>query len=813
MDDAALPDYEKLGAFYLGRAVSPEEDGPGGLVMYDSRDLTTHAVCVGMTGSGKTGLGISIIEEAAMDGVPVIAIDPKGDLGNLMLTFPELDAASFRPWIDPGAAERKGMTPDAFAASQAELWRNGLAEWGQGPERIARLREMAEFAVYTPGSSAGRGLTPIRSMDPPAKGTDPESARDRLVSLASGLCTLLGVDADPIQSREHILLASVIGEAWSKGVGLDLAGLIGLVQNPPLAKIGVLDVDAFMAPKDRGALAMRLNNLLASPGFAGWLDGEPMDIERLLHTPQGKPRVSVLSIAHLGDQERMFFVTLVLGELIAWMRRQPGTGSLRAMLYMDEVFGYFPPTANPPSKTPLLTLMKQARAYGVGCVLATQNPVDLDYKGLSNAGTWLIGRLQTERDKARLMDGLDAVGGGGDRGALDRMISGLGKREFLLHSVHGGGPTLFRTRWAMSYLRGPMTVGEIRKLANSKAIDEEKRDDAPVTNPTVVGAAASATSLAPAVPAGVSVTFAPVSAAVRVGDRLVYRPALLGEASLHHVRAGVGLDLWRDARVVAPIGEGADGRSPWDAARVVWGESIDLDDAPDGRGAFEPLHADATNEKSYAAWAKSLKDWLYRTQAVEIHQCKALKLTGEPGELLGAFRVRVRQAAHERRDAEVEELRAKYAKKVETVEKRVERAERAVERERGQAEQARLLSAVSIGQTILGVLLGRKKISSTNAGRAGTAARSVGRANQQAQDVDRAEAVLAEAREEVRLLADEANREIEALRQRWDPEALEIETVAVAPRKSEMRVGEVRVVWLPVRVSAEGRAEAAYRIG
>jgi len=404
-----MQQYEALGSFYLGRAVDPATGNDGTeLLLYDARDLTTHAVCVGMTGSGKTGLCVSLLEEAAIDGVPAIAIDPKGDIGNLLLAFPELRPADFAPWVDAGEAARKGMAVDAYAAATAEAWKKGLADWQQDGERIRRFRDAAEVAIYTPGSSAGRGLSILRSFDAPAPELRADSAAltERIASTVAGLLGLLGIDADPVQSREHILLATLLHDAWSQGRSLDLPTLIQRIQKPGLDKIGVFDLETFYPAKERLQLAMRLNNLLASPGFAAWMTGEPLDIQSLLYTPSGKPRIAIVSIAHLNDAERMFVVTLLLNEVVAWMRRQSGTSSLRAILYMDEIFGYFPPTATPPSKLPLLTLMKQARAFGVGVVLATQNPVDLDYKGLSNAGTWFVGRLQTERDKARVIDGL-----------------------------------------------------------------------------------------------------------------------------------------------------------------------------------------------------------------------------------------------------------------------------------------------------------------------------------------------------------------------------------------------------------------------
>ncbi len=390
--------YEKLGGFYLGREYDlVAGETKDATILYDAKDLTTHGVIVGMTGSGKTGLAVAILEEAAIDGIPVLAIDPKGDLGNLLLTFPNLAAGDFEPWIDEQEAARRGRSVGEEAAATAKLWREGLAKWGQGPKRIRRYAEAAEPTLYTPGSSAGTPLRVLRSFDAPpaAVRDDAEALAERVQGAVSGLLGLLGIDADPIQSREHILLSNLLAGAWREGRDLDLPGLIRAVQKPPFERIGVLDLESFYPAAERGRLAMTINNLLASPGFESWTQGEALDIERLLYTEDGRPRMAVLSIAHLSDRERMFFVTILLNELITWMRAQPGSRSLRALLYMDEVFGYLPPTANPPSKTPMLTLLKQARAYGVGCLLATQNPVDLDYKALSNAGTWFLGRLQT----------------------------------------------------------------------------------------------------------------------------------------------------------------------------------------------------------------------------------------------------------------------------------------------------------------------------------------------------------------------------------------------------------------------------------
>ncbi len=468
-----MQDFEKLGVFYLGRQFDLDKNkASDDLVLYDSADLVTHAVCIGMTGSGKTGLCLTLLEEAAMDGIPVIAIDPKGDIGNLLLTFPELNAASFAPWVDEDEARREGLSVEQLASREADNWQRGLQESGQTAERIKVLKEKCEMAIYTPGGTAGRGVSILQFLSCPDSETmeDSELLGERVMTASTSILSLLGLSCEDTSSREHVLLSSIFAALWAQGKSIALDSLVGLIQSPPLERIGALDLESFYPAKERFALALKLNNLFAAPGFNNWLSGEPLDINEMLYTDSGKPRIAIFSINHLNDAQRMFFVTLLANQMISWMRTKSGTKSLRAMFYMDEIFGYFPPVANPPSKTPLLTLLKQARAFGLGLVLATQNPVDLDYKGLSNAGTWFIGRLQTEQDKQRVLDGLEsaaqnAASHGLDRSKLSEVLSRLGKRVFLMHNVHEDRPVVFQTRFTMSYLRGPLTRTQIKSLS------------------------------------------------------------------------------------------------------------------------------------------------------------------------------------------------------------------------------------------------------------------------------------------------------------------------------------------------------------
>ncbi|HXR53291.1 MAG TPA: hypothetical protein VN762_14250, partial [Steroidobacteraceae bacterium] len=596
-------DYEKLGAFYLGRvfdaATGKLSDQP---LLYDSRDLTTHAVCVGMTGSGKTGLCLALLEEAAIDGVPAICIDPKGDLGNLMLTFPQLAPQDFASWVDSGEAARRSLSVEQYAAQVAQQWQAGLAEWDQSPERIARFRAAADVAIYTPGSENGLSLSILQSLSPPPAEVlaDGSGLAERIGSVVSGLLTLLGRDADALRSREHILLSSLLEHAWRAGRAVDLAALVSSVQRPPLEKLGALDLETFFPAKERLELALALNGLLASPRFAQWTRGEPLDAQRLLYTAEGKPRIAIISIAHLSDAERMFVVTLVLNEVVGWMRRQSGTSSLRALLYMDEIFGFFPPTANPPSKPPMLTLLKQARAYGLGCVLATQNPVDLDYKGLGNTGTWLIGRLQTERDRDRLLDGLTTAlaDGGPDRAELARMIGSLTQRMFLMRNVHDEAPVLMKSRWALSYLRGPLTPAEIgrlmapRKSASSSSV--LPRDAMPQA---AAAATAAATASRPALPPEIAECFLPVRGAA---EHITYQPRVLGLARIHFVDKTLELDEWQQEGFAAPLSD--DGRSAlWEEAETCTA-AVSAEPLPGA--AFADVPAGAQRAASLAQWSK-----------------------------------------------------------------------------------------------------------------------------------------------------------------------------------------------------------------
>ncbi len=803
-----MQDYEKLGVFYLGKMYDMESRKvKDDLLLYDAKDLTTHAVCVGMTGSGKTGLCLSLLEEAAIDGIPAICIDPKGDLGNLLLTFPDLAPASFRPWIDPADATRAGLTPDEYSTKTAKVWKDGLAAWGQPPERIQRFRDAVDISIYTPASNAGLPMTVMKSFSVPNEKilNDTEAMRERVAASASGLLTLLGVDADPLQSREHILLSTILDRSWREGKDVDLGLLIRLIQKPNFNKIGVMDVESVFPSKDRVAFAMKLNNLIASPGFQAWLEGESLDIQRLLYTPEGKPRLTIISIAHLSDSERMFFVTILLNEMVAWMRSQTGTSSLRAILYMDEIFGYFPPTANPPSKIPMLTLLKQARAFGIGIVLATQNPVDLDYKGLSNAGTWFLGRLQTERDKARVLEGLEgasaAAGAHFDRGKMEKTLAGLGNRVFLMNNVHDDHPVVFQSRWALSFLRGPVDRDQIAKL-----MAEKKAGLAASSGPAtaMLGTNVSGGSH-PVLPPEIVETFLVHSGNLRGDTKLLYRPGLLASIRVRFVQAAAGIDTQQDLTMFLPS---IDKVSPtmFDEATIDDSEEPEQMEHPDSDASFATLSTELSRVKTYSEMQSALKDYVYKNQRLSVWKFPELKETSKPGETEGDFRARIAHRMKEERDLAVEKLRAKYGSRLATIQEQLRKAMQKVEKEKLQSKNQTMQAGVTIAGSVLGALFGRKL--STGSIVSGT--RAAGRLGAGKQDVAQAEESVDAIQARYDKLNEQFEEEATALLEGAQAENLKLEESSIAPKKTDVTINKLSLCWTPWIVNGKGEAEQGW---
>jgi hypothetical protein len=793
-----MSDFDKAGSFYLGRIFDQSRgEATPTKFLYDADNLTTHAVCVGMTGSGKTGLCLSLIEEAALDGIPIIAIDPKGDLGNLLLAFPDLNPADFEPWVDPDVARQKGIDKEQLAAETAEMWRKGLASWDQSGDRIAKFNAAVEKAIYTPGSTAGIPLTVLKGFHAPPQAVidDADTYNDLVQSTTQGVLALVGIDADPVKSREAILIANILSYSWRAGKDLDLPQLIHEIQRPPFDKVGIVDLDNFISAKDRLDLGMKINNLLASPSFANWLEGEPLNIQKLLYTDDGKPRLSILSIAHLNDAERMFFVTILLNEVLSWMRTQPGTSSLRTILYMDEVFGYFPPSANPPSKRPMLTLLKQARAFGVGVMLATQNPVDLDYKGLSNAGTWFLGRLQTERDKLRVLDGLEGVSAEGgtrfNRQEIDTILSGLKSRVFLVNNVHTPRPVVMQTRWAMSYLRGPLTRDQIRHLMKDRKAEETS---APVEVATRT-ASPKHEAAQPILSSNIVQKFWPLDGEPEAACQLEYRPALLGEGKLHFVQAAVKIDAWRNCTVLKPI-HGPLTDPVWEAA-LVFEQIRALVASPALLSRFASLPPELAQEKNYRSWERDLKEWLYQTERYVQWEHQPTQTASRQEETEEEFRARIAPTA---RKAERERIEREFAADIKKTEDALAKAE-------AQAAKYKWWwfgSVWRVIEVVLVRLLGGKTrkqlVTATSSNQMNRGRRSYGEAQE---DVDLLQTKLTE-------LQEEQSKQLAALETNFLLQSIALEKIELSPRKSDIDVGRVTLVWLPWQVDAGGQAQPLY---
>lgn len=807
-----MQDFEKMGVFYLGKEYDIQaKEHTEDLVLYQSKDLTTHGVIIGMTGSGKTGLGIGLLEEAAMDNIPVIAIDPKGDLGNLKLTFPGLSDEEFKPWINAREAENKGLSVDEYAGVQAENWRKGLADWGQDGKRIEILKQNVDVNIYTPGNSSGIPVSALRSFAPPSPEVleDADALANQIQITTTSLLSLVGVSTDSLTSREHVLIANILSYYWHLGQTLSLEELIISIQNPPIDKIGVMAVESFYPEKDRFALAMQFNNLLASPSFKSWLEGEPLDVKNFLYTNEGKPKVSIFSIAHLEDSERMFFVTMLLNEMISWMRSQPGTSSLRAILYMDEIFGYLPPTANPPSKAPLLTLLKQARAYGLGLLLATQNPVDLDYKALSNAGTWFIGRLQTERDKDRVLAGLEGVAAGGyfDKKQTEQILAGLGQRVFYLHNVHQEEPILFNTRWTMSYLAGPLTRKQIEQLtpsatevtAEKVAEVEEQESSTVIEKEPVVEQSEeevsqlSAPQIPPVVPSKVNQVYLPVEGN---SNAVTYQPSVIGVVEVFYDSKKYKIATSKHYSYITSINDGAIPVA-WSNEDIVAVELDEMDNEPLAGASFGVLPEVATDEKNYDKWKKLLTQHVRKEQPLQIWKSPLLKVYSEADEDERDFRIRIQHLAHEKRDEEIEKLQKKYDSKIRTLENRHQKARQRVETKSAQATQKKVDAAVSMGTAVIGALFGRKIASASNVSKMGTALRRTNRAMQGDDSIAQAEETMRTVELELERLELELAEEIEKITASYNLEGEELEPIEIRPTANNITLHYMGLAWNP----------------
>ena len=800
-------DFEKLGSFYLGKEYDIKNNKlTDNLVMYDSRNFTTHAVCIGMTGSGKTGLCIDILEEAALDNIPAIIIDPKGDITNLLLTFPELKKENFSPWVDPDEANRKGMSIEEYAQQQAEMWKKGLSDWGQDEKRIKMLRDSTDFLIYTPGSEAGTPVSILHSFDAPSTSWEDESEliREQIQGIVSGILGLIGIEADPINSREHILLSNIFEYFWSKNQNLDIGKLILSIQNPPFRTLGVFEIDTFIPNKDRMALSMKLNSLIASPSFKNWLEGQPLDISEFMKNKDGKPRHSIFYIAHLNDSERMFFVTLLFNQIISWMRKQSGTNSLRTIIYMDEIFGYFPPVANPPSKKPLLTLLKQARAFGVGIILATQNPVDLDYKGLTNTGTWFIGRLQTERDKQRLLEGLDTISssskGSLNREEIDKLISNLGKRVFILHSVHENTPVIFQTRWAMSYLRGPLTKNEIKSLMKNKISEVPVSSSKSIVSNEI--SIDKTTSSRPTISSEIQQVFIPLTKSSNLvmqeiknknqsqisfeTANLIYNPGALGKALIHYQDKITDLREDLEKTLILRSSE----LMNWEKSEEI--KISNLLTKPEENAKFGEISGNINDSKDFNELKKNFADFIFYNSNFKLYHSPLIKIYSKPRESKSDFILRITQMARERRDEEVDKIEEKYSKDLQKLKEKLERSQEVLLKKQATANSLKQEAMVSAGESVIKIFMGRRSTTS-----ASKAMNKYQKSKTVAIDIQEAQKDIETLNKEMELLENKLKVEVESIKERREKEISEIKEVLIQPKKSDIEIKIVSLAWIP----------------
>ncbi len=797
---------------YLGNGYNLEKSEMGDQpVHYDPDDLTTHAVITGMTGSGKTGLGVIMLEEGALQGIPAIVVDPKGDLTNLLLHFPDLLAEDFKPWVDQGAARREGISVEEAAEKAAALWKKGLASFGFGKAQLEALEDSVDFSVYTPGSDAGFSVSILASFAAPAipwEGNK-EILREKISSTVTAVLGLVGLrDIDPVRSKEHILLANIFEDAWQNERDLDLATLISQVATPPFDKLGVFPLEQFYPEKERFELAMLLNNFLAAPAFHTWLEGQPLDIGQLLYTPSGKPRHSVFYLAHLNDEERMFFITLLYTAIETWMRTQKGSSSLRAMVYFDEIAGYLPPVSNPPSKNIILRMLKQARAFGVGLILSTQNPVDLDYKALSNAGTWMVGRLQTDQDKARLLDGLEGAAPGLDRKKFDKMISLLDKRVFLLHNVHEDAPEVFHTRWAMNYLPGPLTRAQIpavNELVNAK-IHGQKSEEAGKTEAVKADKSSDGLgqSVQPAIPGAIPVQYLPadrgLSDAMAEAQKIhpgglgqpqtFYHPVIAGQVRVAYLDRSTNIS--HESVFAIRIDQlKRKGLVQWEEFLVDPVEMRTLSSSPMPNVSFESLDELTALDSAYLKSLQTeFEDWLYRTQSMKLKVNETLGVVAGPDTSEDEFRKLCEAALEEKKEEALDAVKEKYQKKVKSLKDKLETEEYALADDKQELSHRRLEEGGKALENIVGLLGGRKRSLSTSL----TKRRMTAKAKA---DVEESEEQIEALQKEIAEMETELEAELKAVQDQLSKALDDVSEKPVAPYKKNIFTEMFGLLWVP----------------
>ncbi len=768
--------YEKAGLFYLGKDVDKSTMKPKEiLTLLKNKSFTTHAAIIGMTGSGKTGLGIGIIEEAAIDNIPAIVIDPKGDMGNLCLTDPQFREEAFEPWVREEALA-KNENPKTYASKIATFWKNGIESWGQDSQRVEKFHKVTK-TIYTPGSQAGIPIDLMSSLSLPDRKIieDSDSFSAYLKSSVMGLLSLIGIKADPLDSKEYIFLSQIISRNWLKGKNLRIEELVGNIVNPPFGKIGVLPLKTFYPDNERFKLATRFNAVLASPNFSGWLTGEPLNIQQLLYDENGKAKIAIFSISHLNDDEKMFFVTLLLNKYIAWMRLQSGSNRLRTILYMDEIYGFFPPVKNPPSKESMIILLKQARAYGIGIILSTQNPVDLDYKGLSNIGTWIIGRLQTRQDINRVIDGLSGKGDSSfKKEDIANLLANLKKRTFFLKSAHLEELRLFTTRWVLSYLKGPLKKDEISRLMEDRKTTVETTKQERKPSP-LIEEYSSINTIEENIPQYYEID---------ISGHGKYNPSLAAKTEIYFHDGRRGIEITEDKIHYLDITD--KNYIDWEEAEEDDFDFTKLPQKAPGNAKFASITESISTIRSLKKAEKLLINHLYRNSHIELYRCRTLKMESKIGETLTDFKISIQEKLKEIKEEKLEKLKETYEKKLERLEEQLKRAKEKVEKEKGD----QMSSLLNAGVSILGALFGR-----TTAAKIGTTISKSSRAYKEKGEVERAEKKVREIEEKIEEMEREIEKEIEELTEKYHIDRYNIEAFKIKPKKRDISVKRIGIVW------------------
>ena len=769
--------FEKMGLFYLGK-----ESKADTLELYKSKHLTTHAAIIGMTGSGKTGLGIGIIEEAAIDNIPSIIIDPKGDMGNLCLDFPNMQASDFKPYIDPVAAQNKNLNIDEMAQNTATMWKEGIESFGQDLSRVKKLATVSK-TIYTPGSSAGVSVNILGSFNAPNAEIleDSDIFASLINSTTTSLLSLIGIDSNPISSKEHLLISNIFNFYWTKGKSLSLEDLIGYIASPPFKKIGVLNLKTFYPQSDRMKLAMLLNNIISSITFSSWIKGEALDIQNMLYNENGKAKISIFSISHLNDNERMFFVTILLNAYINWMRAQRGSSILKSILYMDEIFGFFPPTKNPPSKEPMLLLLKQARAFGTGVILSTQNPVDIDYKGLSNIGTWFIGKLQTKQDINKVLDGV-AAKSNLSKNEISKEIATLKERHFFLKNVHVEQTSEFYTRWVLSYLKGPMSKNDIKRLMKDKK--ESLKEDIDLTTPKTAKNTNKKMILSDAIKEYFN------DSNINSGEP--FYPYMYGVVELRFYNLKRDIDTAEKLYLKLELRD--------DLTSIDWSQSIEEEkpeftSKPNNNASYAPLPSIITNARNLNSWEKELSNFIYNTKRLKLYSCKALKMESNLGQSRQDFILEVQDVLNQKRDEKIEKIKSQFQNRYDRLEDKLQRLIFRLEKEEAEVKSKTTDTFISIGMTVLGAIFGRKAISASTISRGASAIRKGKGILKEKNDVKNTQLLIDNVNEDMKQLEYDLNNEIKKIEETLDISNYEIGDIAIKPRRSDVSIKDIAILW------------------